>query len=386
MSKDTGPLTEIVQELGPTFAARAADNDAEDRFVADNYAALKEHKVFSAMVPAELGGGGVEHGEMCDTIRRLAHYCPSTALALSMHQHLIATFRWNFQNGRPGEKPLRAVAEKELVLVSTGAGDWLASRGNATKVDGGFLIWAQKPFGSGSPAGDLLVTSIPYEDPEEGWQVLHCPVPATAEGVIIGQDWQAMGMRGTGSHTVTLKNVFVPEETVVLRRPRGQYHAFWDIVLTVALPLIMSAYTGIAEAAAEIAVQHCRKAGDDGRRPALLGEVLTQLTTAQLAQQGLVANANNLAFTPDVALADAALQRKSIVVNAATTTVMKAIETVGGSAYFRKAGLERLLRDVMAAQFHIMPERKQQEFAGRVAMGLGPAPEMDWITPTATAA
>jgi acyl-CoA dehydrogenase len=66
--------------------------------------------------------------------------------------------------------------------------------------------------------------------------------------------------------------------------------------------------------------------------------------------------------------------------------VTKAIETVGGAAYFRKTGLEKLLRDVHAGQFHVMQERQQQEFTGRVAMGLGPAPELNWMAAPAEAA
>ena len=36
----------VVQELGPCFAARAAEHDATDRFVAENYADLKARRVF----------------------------------------------------------------------------------------------------------------------------------------------------------------------------------------------------------------------------------------------------------------------------------------------------------------------------------------------------
>ena len=43
--------TELAREIGPGFAARAADHDENDAFVADNYTVLKENKVFSAMVP-----------------------------------------------------------------------------------------------------------------------------------------------------------------------------------------------------------------------------------------------------------------------------------------------------------------------------------------------
>jgi hypothetical protein len=50
----------------------------------------------------------------------------------------------------------------------------------------------------------------------------------------------------------------------------------------------------------------------------------------------------------------------------------KALEATGGAGYFRRLGLERILRDAQAAQFHPMPARKQHRFTGRLAMGLDP--------------
>ncbi len=129
---------EVVRALGPTFAARAAPHDANDTFVADNYADLKERKLFSAGIPRELGGGGAAHPEVCQLLRHLAHDCPSTALALSMHQHLVAANVWKYHRGQPGETMLERVAAKELVLVSTGARDWLASNGEVERVGGGY--------------------------------------------------------------------------------------------------------------------------------------------------------------------------------------------------------------------------------------------------------
>lgn len=369
---------ELVREIGPQCAQRTAAADAEDSFVAENYAVLRDGRFFSALVPAELGGGGADYADMCAALRTLAHDCPSTALACSMHQHLIATFRMNHALGRPGEKPLRAVAEKELVLISTGAGDWLASKGEARKADGGYVVNARKVFCSGVPAGNLFATSIPFESPTEGWQVLHCAIPKTAEGISVANDWQAMGMRGTGSHSVSFNDVFVPDGAVVLSRPRGTYHPFWDVVLTMALPLIMSVYTGIAEAAIDIAEDLCTRMGDDGVRPGLLGEAHTQLTITQLAHRQLVENAGAFDRAPTIESAATALTAKSIVASAAQTTVRKAIEAVGGAGYFRSTGLERLLRDVTAGQFHPLPERKQQDFVGRLAMGLGTPTEMQW--------
>jgi hypothetical protein len=88
---------------------------------------------------------------MCVFLRQLAHYCPSTALALSMHQHLVAAAVYSDAHGRPGRKLLEQVAATEVVLVSTGANDWIESNGSAVRTDGGFLVSAPKPFASGSP-------------------------------------------------------------------------------------------------------------------------------------------------------------------------------------------------------------------------------------------
>ena len=97
------PETDYVEragELGVKFAARAAEHDSGDVFVAANYADLKAAKIFSAGVPGELGGGGASHAELCAMLRTLARHCPSTALALAMHTHQVATPAWRWRNDR----------------------------------------------------------------------------------------------------------------------------------------------------------------------------------------------------------------------------------------------------------------------------------------------
>ena len=365
-------LEDLAGRIGPGIAEGAAERDAAGAFVAGNFELLKEHKVFSALVPAELGGGGARHSDMCRFLRVLAHHCPSTALSLSMHQHLVAAAVVNHRAGRPGQKLLEKVADGETVLVSTGANDWLESSGEVERTDGGFLVTVRKPFGSGSPAGQVLVTSAPFEDPDAGWQVLHFAVPFTAEGISLGNDWDTLGMRASGSHSVVLDKVFVPEEAVVLRRPRGEYHVVWNVILTVALPLIMSVYAGVAEAAASIATAQAATRASDPAAPFLAGELANLLTTAQLAVDDMVRIANDYDFEPNVATANAVLIRKTIAANAVIATAEKALETAGGAGFFRGFGLERFLRDAHAAQFHPLQPKRQHHFTGRLALGLDP--------------
>ena len=372
MTKRAEQLTAWIDEAGPELAARSARHDADNTFVTENYTALKEQGMFSALVPEDLGGGGVTHGEMCELLRRLGRHCGSTALAVSMHQHLVAATVWRHRQGLPGRPLLEKVASGELVLVSTGARDWLASNGEMTKVDGGYRLKAHKVFASGSPAGAMLLTSAPYEDPDDGWQVLHFGVPFSADGVRIDETWDAHGMRGTGSHTVVIDGAFVPDEAISLRRARGEFHPAWNVILTVALPLISSAYLGVAEAAAEMGRKFGRKSGDVTMAALVLGEMENELTMAQIAQESAIGLANDYDFQPTAELSSAILARKTIVAGAARRTVEKASEVAGGPGFFRTVGLERLLRDVRAAHFHPLPEKKQQLFTGRLSLGLDP--------------
>jgi alkylation response protein AidB-like acyl-CoA dehydrogenase len=165
----------LANDLASDFATRAADHDANDTFVAENYAKLREAKLFSAPVPADLGGGGATFAQNCAIIRTVARGCGSTALAYSMHSHLLQGLNWRHRHGAvpPAEPLLRRIAKEELILISTGGSDWLDGSGTLTKENGSYTFKARKIFGSGSPSGDLLLTTGVYEDPEKGPTVLH---------------------------------------------------------------------------------------------------------------------------------------------------------------------------------------------------------------------
>jgi alkylation response protein AidB-like acyl-CoA dehydrogenase len=364
--------TAVIHDLGPAFAARTATHDANDSFVADNYADLKKHRVFSAGVPAELGGGGASHADLCALLRELAHSCSSTALALSMHTHLMAATVWRWRQGHPVDALLKRIAAEQTVLISSGGSDWLSPSGTAEKVDGGFRITARKIFSSGCPMGDLLMTMAVYDDPQDGPIALHIPIAFADDNVTIMDNWRTLGMRGTGSHDVIINGVFVPDSAVALRRPTGKWHPFFNVVAAVALPLVMAVYVGVAEAAYALAIEQAQKKRGDPQTPYLIGEMTNALTTAQMALQGMIDIAANYDFKPVDQTANAIVIRKTIVARAAIHTVEKAMEVVGGGAFFRSMGLERLFRDVQGGVYHPLHEKRQHLFTGRMALGLDP--------------
>lgn len=359
-------------EIGPFLAEATVKHDLEGSFVHESYALLKKHRFFSMGIPADLGGGGAHHREMCDAIREIGRHCGSTALAFSMHSHLVAAAVWRHLHGQPAESLLRRVAAEEIVLLSTGASDWIDSNGTMEKVDGGFRVSARKIFGSGGPAAGVVIASARYDDPSGGPMVLHFSVPTSAEGVRFADDWNTLGMRGTGSNTVILDGVFVPDQAVTVRRPRGQWHPSWSVVLTVAVPIYMSPYVGIAEAARETALAIAAKRADAPHVRYLAGELENFVAQARLAWEATVENAADYDFSPALSMANKALIGKTLCANAAIAAVQKAMELAGGQGFFRGCALERMLRDVCGAPYHPLPEKRQIEFTGMVALGRDP--------------
>lgn len=365
----------IARDLGRGFAERAEAYDEQDAFVAENYAEMREAKLFSAAVPAELGAGGASYETICAVIREIAHSCGSTALAFSMHSHLLAAAIWRYRhNGVPSAEPLlRRVAAEELVLVSSGGSDWLDGSGTLEKVEGGYRFSGRKIFGSGSPAGDLLLTTGVYDDPVDGPVVLHFGISLRGEGVQILSNWRAMGMRGTGSNDIMIEGVLVPEGGISARRPKGVWAPVFDVITPIIWPLVMSAYVGVAEAARDIAVAHVAKRAADATVQSLVGEMDTELNTARVLLDDLV-RVGGSDFAPNAELSNRVYMTKTAAARSVLATAEKAMEAASGAAFYRDLGLERRFRDVQGVRYHPWQEKKQALFSGRLALGLPAVP------------
>jgi acyl-CoA dehydrogenase len=358
----------VARSLGERFAERAAAFDEDDGFVGENYADLKASGLIAAGVPGELGGSGASHAEMCEVVRTLGRYCGSTALAFSMHTHQVVVNAWRWRHTQaPVDGLLRRVAAERIVLLSSGGSDWLHGSGAATRVEGGFRINARKVFTSGAPAGDLLLTSAVYDDPEAGPTVLHFGVPMRSDAVRIEPTWRVMGMRGTGSHDVLITDFFLPDAAVGGKRPQGKWHPLFHIISMLAIPLIYSAYVGVAEAARDQAIRLAARRRSDGHLLQAVGEMENLLAAARLAHADMAAAGATDA--PGPATTNRVFQARSIVARAATGTVESAMQVAGGAAIYRGNGLERLFRDVQGARFHPLQDGVQREYAARVALG-----------------
>ena len=104
-------------------------------------------------------------------------------------------------------------------------------------------------------------------------------VPADAEGVTVHGDWDALGMRASGSHSVTFDAVALPAPALRGGFPVGDADGYMSRNLNAGL-FHAAASLGIAEAAQDQALDAARRA-DDARTRALVAESAMDLSAAR---------------------------------------------------------------------------------------------------------
>jgi len=167
-----------------------------------------------------------------------------------------------------GQKALSEIYPpgKDVVL----AGNFKPIKCNIKKVDGGYFIEeAQWPFVSGSPHADWCYFGFPLVDDNGGVEMAIMVIPRDELEVL--DDWYVMGLKGSGSNSCKIQNVFVPEHRVSLDRLASKGHYLIDPLKDVGLYRssfvpsltlsIVAPALGLAQAAMDLYMERLPKAG-----------------------------------------------------------------------------------------------------------------------------
>jgi len=190
-------------------APHAADVDVSARFPEEAFAALRDDRLLSAMIPVELGGFGASVSDMAAVTEELARACSSTAMVFAMHQIQIAILT---RHGRSDHilDLLREISAEQLLCASAttevGIGGDLRSSLCAVEVQGGeFDLVKQAPVISYALESQLLmVTARRTPDSPPGDQVLVVLRTADTE-LEPTTTWDTLGFRGTCSPGFVLR-------------------------------------------------------------------------------------------------------------------------------------------------------------------------------------
>jgi acyl-CoA dehydrogenase len=358
-------------ELGAAIAPYAAEHDRDGTFVTEAFELLRSSGFLAIAVPEELGGRGATIREVAMAQRTLAASCGSSALASSMHQHVTLFTAWRYRRGLPGaEATLRRIADEGIVLVSTGGADFTRPRGRAVPVDGGFRVSGHKVFASQVPVGDVFSTMFVLDDGGEP-VVLNMAVPVRADGVTVLDNWDTLGMRGTGSQDVDIHDVFVPEDKVLARRPWGVLDPPLQVIASIAMPVISAVYLGVAEAARDAAVATVAGTprADDPTIQRQVGAMNHRLRVMTWALDGALRTVGDDPTPAMATVVDVMAAKREIAIGGVEVCDL-AMDVAGGSAFFKSSPIERSYRDIRGAKFHPFGPEQTLVHAGRVALGL----------------
>ena len=207
-------LVATAERLAEDFAVRAGAHDRDGSYPFESIDALRHAGYFAAPVPDELGGLGVSSvHDVIVASGRLARGDASVAIGVNMHLVVVLSLarRWrmaraagNARRERAFAGSLRRIASDGIVMAAA-----MSERGQdltrpvteAVRTDGGWRIDGHKIFCTMAPAATILLTSVRFADDDGGERYAYVEIPADAPGVRINDDWDALGMRASGSHS-----------------------------------------------------------------------------------------------------------------------------------------------------------------------------------------
>jgi len=371
-------LVALAEALAPQLAARAGEHDRDGSFPFASVELLAEAGYYAAPIPAELGGLGASSlHDVVVASSRLARGDASVAIGVNMHMAALLNMVRAYENGSVKLGPaLAAIARDRVRLaaaVSEPGQDLTRPGTTAVRTDAGWRIDGRKLFCTGSPAATVLYTSVRFAGEDGGERYGYAMVPAATPGVTVHGDWDALGMRASGSHSVSFDAVELPTSALRGGFAAGDAEGYMARNLNAGL-FHASASLGIAEAAQAEALTAAARTGDSRAR-AVVAESAVDLSAARgtLARAAALVD-DERGAEPVAALFAEAQAAKAFVNEAACRVVDRALSLAGGAGYRSAHPLARAYRDVRAGAFmHPLGANRAYDFVGRVALGADPA-------------
>jgi alkylation response protein AidB-like acyl-CoA dehydrogenase len=389
-------LVATAEELAEELAARAGEHDRDGTYPFEAIEALKAVGYFAAPVPLELGGLGVSSAhDLVVASSRLARGDASVAIGVNMHlvavlnmerRRQVAVAAGNERRARGFASSLETIARGGVVLAAaiSERGQDLTRPGTvATRTESGWRIDGRKMFCTMSPAATDLYVAVTYADGEGTERYAYAMVPTDAPGVVVNDDWDALGMRASGSNSISLEGVELPEAGVRGGFPAGDPLPYMERNLVAGL-FHAAASLGIAESADAIARQ-----GIAGR---INGDARSRMQVADnavdlAASRGVLSRAAMLIDEHHAAnpASDGSAEQlgalfaegqaaKALVNEAAARIVDRALALSGGAGYVNGSPLARAYRDVKAGFFmHPLGANRAYDYLARVALGEAPS-------------
>lgn len=389
MTSAAHPGPELTNDLLATFRERAGAVDAANEYPTADLGDLQAIGYLRQFLPEAAGGAGYSLRQVVNQQATLAAAAPATALSVNMHLITAGVARILDERGLTplggGEHDAVWQRIERGAVIALGISEpgndavLLDSRVRAEPDgEGGYTLTGTKVFTSLAPVWTHL-WCFGRDDSGDEPQLVHVLVERDDEGVIVNDDWDTLGMRGTQSCSTTLDAVHVPAPRVLGVAPVGPSDSPLIFgIFANFLTLLGACYLGIAERATELAVAaaHERTSyvaqgaslSEDGGVREIVARMGRRQLAARMQLESVATDIDNL-VDHGSAWGPRLMAAKYAATDVARANVYDALEVVGGSGFRRGHELERLYRDVAASVLH--PSQDRKVHAGIAAWLLG---------------
>ncbi|MEX7474442.1 acyl-CoA dehydrogenase family protein [Mycobacterium adipatum] len=363
----TQRVIDSLAEVADQLRGQAEEAEKIGKLTDDTVKTMKQLGNIRLLQPKKHGGMEVHPREFAETVMATAALDPSAG----------------WINGVVGVHPYQLAYADPRVGAEIWADDvdtWVASpyapQGVAKPVDGGYIFNGRWQFSSGTDHCDWIFLGAMIGDadgkPLMPPQMLHMILPRK-DYEIVEDSWDVVGLRGTGSKDVIVKDAFVPSYRTMdamkvmdgtAQREAGMTETLYLMPWSTMFPLgISSATIGIAEGALAAALEYQRSRvnssgvaiKDDPYVMYAIGEAAADINAAR---QELLANADRIYDMVDtgkeVSFEDRAAGRRTQVraVWRAVSAVDEIFARCGGNGTRMDKPLQRYWRDVHVGQAH----------------------------------
>ncbi len=365
-----------VTELVPEVRARADEIAAGRRLPEDLVDALKAAGAFRMPMPRSWGGPEMAPAEQLRVVEILAEADPSAAWCVMIGSD--AGFYSAFLEDAAGRELF-----PDLDAIVAG---WLMPAGRAEVVDGGYRVSGHWAFGSCCLHADVLVGGcLVFDDGEmrlgpNGLPEVRNSLAPAASWTIL-DTWYTTGLAGSGSNDYEVDGLFVPDEhTFTLREPPrrpGPLYAFPGMFFAnmhgVALGLARRAIDEVkAIAADKVLMPELQSMHESPRVRAAVARAEQALGAARAYSYAVldrvwdeVQGDGGLSVECRV---DLALSRLGAF-RMARDVAQAMVDLAGTQAIYASSPLDRLLRDAITMNQHIVAQDRMLEMAGALSLG-----------------
>jgi len=331
--------------------------DSEPKFPADTIKKLAEQDLLGIPYPQEYGGAGSDYLSYVIVVEELSRACATTGFTLECHTSLACYPLYKFGTEEQKKKYLVPLCKGEMLgsfaLTEPGAGTDAAAATTTAVLEGNeYVLNGSKIFISNAPVAGVIIV-FAMTDKSKGTKGISAfIVPAGTPGLIIGQHLNKMGIRGSLTAEVFLKDCRIPKENLL--GGEGQGFRIAMMTLDGGRIGIAAQALGIAQAALDESIKYSKERVQFGKPIGTFQAIqwmVANMATEVEASRFLTYHAA-WCYDQGVSYSKEAAMAKLFASETASRQTDRAVQIHGGIGYIKGTKVERLYRDAKITEIY----------------------------------